>query len=296
MSFENAMRASGLRPKAIIADGKWRRCKTDDKPTKANGAYVLHPDGRGFWRNWATDLELNSWTDESQTRAAQVDPAKVQRMRDAERAQRMAAIRRAREFWASSSPMRGQHPYLEDKGLSMQGCASLRVFRELLVVPIWHGQSLLNVQTIGPDGRKLFKKHAPVKGGSFVFERPGAPVTVLAEGFATGLAIYQCVRKARVIVAFDAGNLMPVAERMKPSGSVVIAADNDHQTLAKRGFNPGLRAANNVAELIECGVAYPTDIEGTDWADALREWGQEGARRIEREILKHAKYVMSKTP
>jgi putative DNA primase/helicase len=93
------------------------------------------------------------------------------------------------------------------------------------------------------------------------------------------------------VVCFDAGNLLPVVQRLKPTGMVCFAADNDHGTQAKGRGNPGIEKATNAAELIGAGVAWPKGIEGTDWADALKEWGQPGARRIEREIQAGARYV-----
>lgn len=291
MTFDQALRVSGLLPRDIVADGKWRRCATVDKPKKRNGAYVLHPDGRGYWRNWAVDDELNAWRDESAVHAVQIDPAKLQAQRDAERAYRVAAMRGAREFWERSRPMQVLHPYLADKGLSPQGCAFMRINGRHLVVPVFNGNWLVSVQTITIDGSKRFWPGAPVKGGALVLERPRAAVTAVCEGLATGLAVYQAVRQARVIVAFDAGNLLPVIDRMRPSGSVVICADNDWQTAKKIGTNPGIAKAINAAELIGCGVAYPEGIEGTDWCDYLKEIGANAARRIERLILGNAKYV-----
>ena len=113
------------------------------------------------------------------------------------------------------------------------------------------------------------------------------------EGLATGLAIYQSVPMASVIVAFDCGNLLSVAERLRPVGSVVVCADNDTKTLATRGINPGLEKARNVAEYLGCGVAYPQGIEGSDWCDFLMEFGVGAAKRIEREVLAQARYVMT---
>ena len=98
-------------------------------------------------------------------------------------------------------------------------------------------------------------------------------------------------RGNQVVVCFDAGNLLPVVQRIKPTGSVVMAADNDIGTQAKRGFNPGLEKATNAAELIGAGVAYPRGIEGTDWADFLAQVGEGAARKAERLILGQAKYV-----
>lgn len=290
MTFEQALQASGLLPRAIVADGKWRRCPTLDKPKKRNGAYVLHVDGRGFWRNWALDSGVNSWKDTSVSRSS-IDLAAIERRRQHDRAQRLQAIDSARRHWAQCAPVRGLHPYLERKGLSAVGTQALRVWGDSLVIPIvWKGR-IISVQSITPDGEKRFWPGAPVKGGSLALDRPRAALTAVCEGLATGLAIFQSVRNARVIVAFDAGNLAPVVDNVRPTGSVVICADDDHGTEALRGFNPGREKADNAAELIGAGVAWPEGIEGTDWADALAEWGASAHRRIERQIQAKARYV-----
>lgn len=291
MTFEQALQASGLLPRAIVADGKWRRCPTIDKPKKRNGAYVLHADGRGYWRNWATDSDINSWSDKSVTHSSPVDLAAIERRRQQERAQRLRAIDGARAHWARCAPAHGLHPYLERKGLSAVGTQALRIWGDALVVPVlWKGR-LISLQSITPDGQKRFWPGAPVKSGALVLDRPRAALTAVCEGLATGLAIFQSVRNARVIVAFDAGNLSPVVDTMRPTGSVVICADDDHGTEARRGFNPGREKATNAAELIGAGVAWPEGIEGTDWADALAEWGVSAHRRIERQIQAKARYV-----
>ena len=291
MNFETTLSAAGFMPRAVIADGKWRRCPTADKPKKRNGAYVLHPDGRGYFRNWATDSDVSAWADGSADRAPQIDAVQMERRRAAEREARHAAMKGARARWAEAAPVRGLHPYLERKGLSPMGCAGLRVYRGQLVVPVFWGETLTSIQTISEDGTKRFWPGAPVKGGAFVLPRPRAAVTAICEGLATGLAVYQAMRHATVIVAFDAGNLVHVVDRMRPTGSVVICADNDHATEAKRGMNPGREKAANAAELIGAGVAWPEDIEGTDWADALAEWGVGAHKRIERQVLAKACYV-----
>lgn len=295
MSFEQAMRASGLLPGAIVPDGKWRRCKTTDKMRHRNGAYVLHPDGRGYWRNWATDDGLNAWRDEGVTQARAVDPAIAQRQREQERAYRAQAMRSAREFWNRARPLNRLHPYIGAKGLTPLGCAGLRQHDGLLVVPVWHGQWVVSVQTITPKGEKRFWPGAPVKAGAYVIDRPRAALTAVCEGLSTGLAVFQSVPQARVVVAFDAGNLMPVIDRIRPTGSVVIVADNDWRTAARIGTNPGIDKARNAAELIGCGVAWFDGIEGSDAADAIKEWGQGAAKRVERTVLAGARYVAAPT-
>lgn len=291
MTFEEALRAAGLLPTiAILADGKWHRCRTVDKPAHKNGAFILHPDGRGFFRNWATDSELNSWRDDQVNEAKPIDMARVEAQRKRDRLRRIACIKDARRFWAQSEPLLGGHPYLIHKGLSMLGCTGLRRNGDMLVVPVMNGDAIISVQTIDPLGGKRFFTGAPVKGGAYCITRSRAAVTCLCEGLATGLAIFQSISQANVVVAFDAGNLMPVVQNIRPSGSWVVCGDNDHATYAKRGINPGLEKATNVAEYLGCGMAAPQGFLGSDWADVLREHPS-GSKYIAREVLKHVKYI-----
>jgi len=291
MTFEEAMKAAGLLPLLIVPDGKWRRCRTVDKSNShRNGAYILYPDGRGYFRNWALDSEVNSWRDDQATIATPMDLARIEAQRAQQREKRIRAVRAAREFWAKSTRLVGGHPYLNRKGLSMVGCTNLRTSGESLVIPVMAGEKIISLQTIEPDGSKRFFAGAPVKSGAYLITRPRAAVTCLCEGLATGLALFQSIQQSNVIVCFDAGNLLPVAERIKPTGSVVVCGDNDHATQAKRGFNPGLEKANNVAEYLGCGMAAPHGFLGSDWADVLREHPA-GAKYIAREVLKYARYI-----
>lgn len=289
--FRGVLMASGLRPREIVADGKWRRCATDDHPKKRNGAYLLDADGRrGLWRNWATDDTVNRWTDGNSS-IRPVDEAKLRLQRDEARKKRIDAIRGARRFWERARACSRLHPYLGAKGLQALGTLGLREHDGLLVIPVRWRDRLISVQTIHPDGAKRFWPGAPVKAGHHVLYRERAALTCICEGLATGLAIFQAVRMARVVVAFDAGNLLPVVQELKPHGTVVLCADNDHGTAQRRGFNPGVEKARNAAELIGAGVAFPDGIDGTDWADALKEWGQAGPRRVERLIQAGGRYV-----
>lgn len=295
-SFEQSLRIAGLMPRDIVADGKIRRCASELSPRKRNGWYVLHPDGHGIWGDWTTGSgqALGTWKDDNATSQA-VSPeviAKMQAQRENERAYRIQSVRSARAFWHKCHPLSLPHPYVQNKGLEPLGCAGVRTHDGLLVIPVMLGDSLISIQTIDAKGEKRFWPGAPVKAGCFVMARARASVTVFVEGFATGLAVFQSVRNASVIVCFDAGNLTPVVSRIRPSGSVVIAADNDYKTMVKRGMNPGIEKATSAAELIGAGVAYPQGIEGTDYADMLKEIGEGAHRKIERAILAKAKYVM----
>ena len=293
--FRIALEAAGLQPKHVDPDGRWHRCSTADKPRRRNGAYCLALDGlRGWWRNWATDVSANEWRGHDVRTAAKriVDERRAEQQRVADREQRRRAVAAARAFWSRCTQLTAPHPYIAGKGLSASGCAGLRVHGDLLVVPVMVDYTLVSVQTITPAGEKRFWTGAPVRSGAYPLLRPRSALLCVVEGLATGLAVFQSVKQASVVVAFDAGNLLPVIDRMRPTGLVVICADNDHRTAARIGVNPGLEKARNAAELIDCGVAAPSGIEGSDWADALKEWGDGAPRRIEREILAGARFVM----
>lgn len=291
MTFAQFCELQGLVMDRGLIEGRWVRVKTVDKPLHRNGAYKWMGD-HGFVQNHATQTEVSIWrADGASATAKAIDLAKLRAQRDRERAGRIQAMRSAREFWQQARPLSRPHPYIERKGLSPLGCAGLRQHNGLLVVPVWLGDWIISVQTITADGEKRFWPGAPVKAGACVMVRPRAAVTVFVEGLATGLAIYQSVRMAAVVVTFNAGNLLPVVDRMRPTGSVVVAGDNDWGTQARRGINPGIQKATNAAELIGCGVWWPEGIEGTDAADYLKEVGQGAGRQIERQILAKARYV-----
>lgn len=183
----------------------------------------------------------------------------------------ITATLEARAFYDACAPLRDSHPYLADKGLGVAGCKGLRVDGlGWLVVPMLYNGKVLSLQRISPSGEKKFHYGATTKCAYYAIERPNASVTVLVEGFATGLTIYNALPNSRVIVAFNAGNLPVVAERMERFAMGVVCADNDWETLQRRGFNPGLDAAAKAAEILGVGVAYPT-CAGTDWNDYAQE-------------------------
>lgn len=269
--FAEFLRAMGLKPRQVNADGKWRRCPTTEHPKKRNGSYKLDPTGTIGWaQDWATMDKPATWkADGTKTEPIRLDKDAMIEQHRAAMAERHAAIARAREFYRTCKPLRGGHPYLERQGLDMTGCYGVRVDDAgWLVIPAFAGQ-MVSYQRIAPDGTKRFAPGCPIAGSSYVIERRNHTLTVVTEGWATGLAIFAAIRDCRVVVAWSAGNLPQDYPRIR--GWRVVAADNDHGTEAKRGFNPGVEAAQKAAELLKCGVAWPDGIQGTDWADFRRE-------------------------
>lgn len=295
MNFQQAMIAHGLMPRRIEADGKWHRCATADKPNKQNGAYLLWLGGqRGFYKNFATDDDYLEWRSDKpiSVHDQRAIDNRIRRMRNAEAAARARAVSAMRLHWESLPILTNWHAYIERKGLTLQGCAGLRLDGDDLVIPMYLGGALVSLQNIAMDGEKLYRAGCPTTGASFVMNRRGSTVTCLVEGFATGLAVYQSIPTSKVIVCFSNHNMERIAKDMKMRGLTVVCADNDSKTEAKIGRNPGLDSGKKAAATIGCGVAYPEGIEGTDWADALKEWGDRGPAKVRMQIMKQAKLVV----
>ncbi len=103
---------------------------------------------------------------------------------------------------------------------------------------------------------KLFLSGGKIAGGYFsIGTIKGAEALCIAEGFATGATIHQATGYP-VAVAFNAGNLEPVAKAMRhkfPNLPMIICADDDANTEG----NPGITKANLAALAIGAKVAIP---------------------------------------
>ena len=169
-------------------------------------------------------------------------------------------------------------PYLERKGVGAHG---VRVTADgWLLVPLRDAAGKLwNVQRIAPakpqgDGPdKLFLKGGRKSGlwhmlGSVV----SAPdVLLLAEGYATAASLHEATGYP-VAVAFDAGNLAHVAKALRaqyPPALLVLCGDDDVQTHARSGTNPGRAKATAAARAVQGLTVFPEGLPegGSDFND-----------------------------
>lgn len=102
----------------------------------------------------------------------------------------------------------------------------------------------------------------------------------ICEGYATGASIHEATGHA-VAVAFDSGNLKPVAEALRrkyPETKLIICADNDQWTEG----NPGTTKAKEAAEAVGAAIVCPsfTDVstKPTDFNDMVRLSGIESVK------------------
>ncbi|MBW9265845.1 MAG: AAA family ATPase [Candidatus Thiodiazotropha sp. (ex. Lucinisca nassula)] len=260
--FESAMREVGIEPpEHLVADGKLHRFPTNGRQSDDSGFYVLHGDGvpAGHFGDWRTGISQD-WradTDREFTPEEKREYAKrrkaIQEQRAAEDRNRKAEARqKAAQKWENAQPEIGAHRYLLKKGVGAYG---LKSDGYNLLVPMRDERGALHsIQTISPDGAKKFLPGGRVKGCYYPIGKPNGRLCI-AEGFATAASIYKATGHA-VAVAFNSGNLLPVAETLRkklPDIELILCADDDSRTKG----NPGITSATEAAQSVGGTVAVP---------------------------------------
>lgn len=307
--FRAAMREQGIETDdSIIADGSFHRVHViGDRPRSRNGFYLLHIDDHpagifGCNKRYGNDHKFK-WSSKHKskplTREERRDLTRrmEQRKREkaaAEAARHAEAAELANAIWNSAGECH-DHPYLKRKGVKSHG---LRVGRwekvntetgevtlvsdNALLVPIRDkSKRIHNLQAILPNSRNILHRDKDFLSGGAkqgLFYSIGKPMAIddgrmliiICEGYATGATIHECTGHA-VIVAFDAGNLEPVARSIRerfPDAAIMIASDNDQWT-TKPVYNPGFAKAKEAAAAVDGIVAIPPFVhsEGTQAED-----------------------------
>jgi len=229
--------------------------------------------------------------DDRQQYNEQVEEQK--RLREEEQKQRRDdAAKLANEIWKSATdasyPL---HDYLARKQVASHGLrtGSLPYYDKMipnaLFVPVMNGNKIVSLQAIfdtadNPMNRtKTFLFGGEKKSCFFRLGKTtdiADQIIVICEGYATAASIHETT-KYPVFMAFDSGNLIHVAEKIrksKPKSRIIIAADNDR----KNETNTGVIKATEAAKAIHGFIAIPqfkdmADLTLSDFNDLHDELG-----------------------
>lgn len=255
-----------------------------DKPGTLNGVYCLHLDAiaTGWYGTWKDGGHWYTWNarkpaDPLEAELIRKRNEQAKRQHEAEQRQRnQAAAEYAKRLWRDARRADPSHSYLSAKGCRPY---SLRQQGDQLLVPLYHGGALVNLQRIGADGHKRFLSGGRVKGcySPLGLITAGQPL-YLCEGWATGATLHAETGHP-VACAMNCGNLLEVGrhlQRRHPDAVMIFAADDDRQTEG----NPGKTAAIAAATALGCGLILPpwpanAPLHLTDFND-LREWVKAG--------------------
>lgn len=241
MHFQDFASAHGLILKGLHAKDAIQRCGTEDHPRSDNGAFLW--DGhRGWVMRWDGDGQVHWFEGEKREPTEQEKRAwaeQRQRARMAKERGFAQASRDAAEMIKTSTLQ--QHGYLKLKGFpEAKGFVTKD---DCLLVPMRDLQTnaLRGIQRIAwiAEDRKWRKKMLHGMRAELAVLRLGprsAPVTILAEGYATALSIEAAMaltkRWAIVMCCFSDSNMVKVAQGLK--GRVVVCADNDESGAGER--------------------------------------------------------------
>ena len=259
--FMTAIAAAGMTPPTeIIDDGMIHRFSTNGRPRDDSGWYCLHSDGipagsfgdwrEGFTQTWCSKSDTTLTEAELQANREHVQA--MQRQREADLVIRQTQAAHDADKRIKAAKPCTQHPYLERKGIKPHG---VKIEGDSLLIPMRTTDGTVHsLQTIAPDGTKLFMPGGRVKGCYFSIGKPAGSVTV-CEGAATGASIHEATGGA-VAVAFNAGNLDAVAVALRskyPALKIIVAGDDDHMTPG----NPGMTKARTAALAVGGYLATP---------------------------------------
>lgn len=267
-----------------IPDGKIHRFHVPgDRVGSCNGWYVLHLDSLavgtfGSWKAGGSSTWSNRHPADSvecDQFARRIEQARLQREAEQRQRQRTAAVE-AVGLWRGAGPADTEHPYLIRKGCQPH---VLRQRGAELLVPLFMGRQLVNLQRIRPDGSKRFLSGGRVMSAYSPIQAPGLHLEAgqpiyICEGWATGATIHEA-KGVAVACAMNAGNLFAVGDRLRlayPDNPLIVAGDDDRQTEG----NPGRTAAERAADALGSGLVFPPwsgdePLILSDFND-LRQW------------------------
>jgi putative DNA primase/helicase len=292
--FREAMRSCGIELAAgvsIVPDAVMHRVDlAGARKGSKTGWYRLFTDGipAGAFGDWRSGVN-ETWCAKKPREMSQAERDELRARMEQVRREREAEIEAdhakardvaAKVYGAARNPD-PDHPYLVRKGV-VAGSALRQTADGKLVVPMYRADRVLaGVQTIDAEGVKRFTKGCEKKGSYCSIGRLTDTV-VIVEGYATGASVHMATALCCVI-AFDAGNLLPVARAIRakyPDRRIIIAGDNDAWTLEPVA-NPGATRAREAAAEIDCDVVIPDfgplgpDERPTDFNDLHARAGLE---------------------
>lgn len=301
---------AGILFEPLDCSGEMAYRGTTKKPNSLTGRYKFHLDDRPvLWfcnRHNGDDetgqsIKLYS-DDEWQSKTeAEREAIREQWRRDQKAARedlekkRQEAAREAEKRF-SALPLAGENnAYLKRKGVLPLGDIRQDKDGRLVLPVLGEAGKKTSLQFIAGDGGKQFLPGGAIGGGYFpIPAKDGgkAGPLLIAEGYATAASLHMATGYA-VLVAFNAGNLLPVAEvaRQKyAEREIIICADNDLNNKKPDGSpdNPGKEKAEKAAQAVGAKLALCPSVGGnnTDFNDLHMAQGVEAVKKVIEEARK----------
>lgn len=238
LTLHDAIAAAGMTPPKVFREGRWLRFPGVGKGrnNRAGWCRIISPT-LAIYGDFSSNLRA-TWTDANH-RNDETTERLLKEARERERQfyweqrERQRQVAKQGEELLNAAHL-NRHPYLAAKGFpDVHGLC----FGDQLLVPVRDVKTsdLISVQNISPKGEKKFMVGSRARGGIHRLGAMRASHTVLCEGYATGLSLYEAAKRlwrdVRVVVCFSAGNLECVAREFCDA---IVAADHDASGVGER--------------------------------------------------------------
>lgn len=267
--FEDVLASFGMiNVGAVPCDGELHRYSMAGAKGKPGWA-VKFDDGAGFYGDWRSDDNGVYWHPSGKD-YADLSPRQKELAEAQRELTRQAKIRRQEVVadecaakWPGLNDI-GRSQYLESKRVGVHGVRFDDSGNVVIPAKDANGK-IWSLQTIFSDGGKFWTTGGKVAGCFFVIEGNKDSV-ILCEGYATGASIFEATGST-VVICFDAGNMVKVAEQYKRTPGALVAADHDPEEKGSRG----LKAAEEIKQ--KYGIPYVMpDVYG-DFNDLVVDHG-----------------------
>ncbi|WP_446425379.1 AAA family ATPase [Mailhella sp.] len=289
--------AHGLVVNAVDCSGELVYCGTSQKPNGTDGRYKVHTDfppslwvcnyhegGEGQTFPLYESGTLNAMTEaEKEELRARIQREQEEARRKREERQQEAA-REAKEIFSSLRLAGEENAYLRRKGVLPLGNMK-QDDAGRLVLPVQNSAgAIVSLQRIFGDDEKRYLSGGEKKGCYFPIPAKDGDkdgTLLIGEGVATVLSCCMATGYAG-LVAFDAGNLLPVAQMARAKYAdrvIVLCADNDIHADGKP--NVGVLKATAAAKAIGAKLAICPAIRGqkADFNDLFTDT-EDGPERV----------------
>lgn len=265
-----------------------------DKRGKRKGFYRLKidttreiPFGFGYFGDWR-NADFHVWHSKATKSLSENDKRALQR----KWAQEKAEIEKHRQALADQAAAQAQdftiflencpanHPYLEAKKVKPYG--NILKDGNDIIIPLGNRDKIHLYQKIQPDGGKWCLPQGCKKDGSYFTLTGATDAVYICEGYSTAATVREITGQT-TIMGIDAGNLPKIVEEIReiyPSSQIIIAADNDHETVDGKGTpnNKGMIEAKKTSDILGgCKIIAPPftkqDENLSDWNDYCRKYG-----------------------
>lgn len=183
-----------------------------------------------------------------------------------EKTTRAEVIERAESILDACDYATVKHPYLEKKRIKPRLMPWLDRYNNLVIPVLDIAGQIHSLQFISPEGGKRFLSGGTIKG-HFYQLWTGPEAIVICEGYATGITLYQhYTPECSVVVAFNAGNLKPVAQALhysNPDKEIIIAGDCDPSGVGQKKAEEAALAVSGSYSLPK----FASNEKGTDFND-----------------------------